>query len=127
MYSTVDLVTDSSNQAMKTIYLDDIKKAFSHLKIYENFKVGGYQTDLYIEDYDLVVEFDQKNNTREEFIKSELQCNLIKFDSTATNFSIFNVIAEVHKYIVNKILIDYDYLLAKRNHTIKILRHQFST
>jgi len=93
------------------VHIEAIERAFSDLKMYKQFKVGNYRTDLYIEEYDLVIECDEHNHTdrdpqtektREEYIKFRLQCDFIRFNPDAKNFSIFTVINTIHKHIMKK-------------------------
>lgn len=93
------------------VHLEAIEQSFSEVEMFKQFKVGKYRVDLYIEEYDLVIECDEYNHInrdptkekeREEFIKSELDCEFIRFNPDSKNFSIFKVIASIHKFILEK-------------------------
>lgn len=92
-------------------HLEAITQSFPDVQSYPQFKVGRYRVDLYMEDYDLVIECDEYNHRdrdpqreqeREDFIKSELGCKFIRFNPDCKNFSIFKVIASIHKFILFK-------------------------
>ena len=85
-----------------------IVKTLSHLKTYTQFKVGQYRLDLYIPKYNLAIECDEFNHSnrdpeyeeqRESFIKNELNCEFIRFNPDAKNFSTYDVIGEILKHI----------------------------
>lgn len=92
-------------------HLEAITQSFSEVQSYTQFKVGQYRVDLYMEDYDLIIECDEYNHRdrdpqreqeREDFIKSELGCEFIRFNPDCKNFSIFKVIASIHNFILSK-------------------------
>jgi very-short-patch-repair endonuclease len=111
-------------------HLEAIEKTFSEVKMYKQFRVGRYRVDLYIEEYNLVVECDEYNHTnynrreeeeRELFIKSELGCcDFIRFNPDAKEFSIFSVLGDIHKHIL-KIK---DEIIDRQSHKIKLLKEQ---
>jgi len=85
-----------------------IVKTLSHLKTYTQFKIGRYRLDLYIPKYNLAIECDEFNHSnrdpeyeeqRESFIKNELNCEFIRFNPDAKNFSTYDVIGEILKHI----------------------------
>ncbi|CCV02556.1 hypothetical protein IIV31_184R [Armadillidium vulgare iridescent virus] len=97
--------------------------------MYKQFKVGRYRVDLYIEEYNLVVECDEYNHCdrdpreereRECFIRSELGCEFIRFNPDAKNFSIFTVLGDIHKHILN----EKDAIISKQAQKIKLLKKQ---
>jgi very-short-patch-repair endonuclease len=94
------------------LHLEAIEKTFSKVNMYKQFKVGRYRVDLYVEEYNLVVECDEYNHSdrnpkeekeRECFIKSELGCDFIRFNPDSKDFSIFSVLGDIHQHILNKI------------------------
>jgi hypothetical protein len=71
------------------VHTEAIQKCFPNVEIYKQFKVGKYRVDLYFEEYNLVVECDEYDHRdrnpkeeviREAFIKSELDCEFIRFN-----------------------------------------------
>lgn len=115
------------------LHLEAIEKTFSKVNMYKQFKVGKYRVDLYIEEYNLVVECDEYNHSnrnpqeekeRELFIKEELECDFVRFNPDAKNFSIFSVLGDVHQYLLNKKIEEKDTVIASQAQKIKLLREQ---
>jgi len=144
MYSTVDkLVEDvggalwnvkhntlSDLKDLKDKNLQTIEKIISGTtNVYKNFKVGEYHVDLYLEEYNLVVEcihaskyLDvRSDDKRTNFIKSELWCEFIRFNSLCDNFSISDVVGDIFKFILTK----KNQQLEEKDHKIKLLKQQF--
>jgi len=116
-------------------HLEAIERTFSHLKMFKQFKVGRYRVDLYIEEYDLVIECDEYDHkyrdpnaekTREEFIRRELACYFIRFNPNYKGFSIFSVIGDIHRFIFDKSVNQKDLIIEKKNIKIKLLRDQLN-
>jgi very-short-patch-repair endonuclease len=116
------------------VHLEAIEQSFS-VVMFKQFKVGSYRVDLYIEEYDLVVECDeynhrdrdpQKEKEREEFIRSELGCEFIRFNPDCKNFSIFKVIRSIHKFILERETRELQTVIEKKNKKIKLLKAQLS-
>jgi very-short-patch-repair endonuclease len=117
------------------VHLEAISKSFPDVEKYTQFKVGTYRVDMYMEDYDLVIECDeynhrdrdpQKEKQREEFIKLELNCEFIRFNPDKKNFSIFEVIASIHKFILEKQTGELKRIIKKYNHKNKLLKAQLT-
>ena len=115
------------------VHLEAIEQSFSEVEMFKQFKVGKYRVDLYIEEYDLVVECDeynhserdpQKEKEREEFIRSELDCEFIRFNPDCKNFSIFKVIGNIHKFILGRETEKLQTTIEKKNKKIKLLKAQ---
>jgi very-short-patch-repair endonuclease len=115
------------------IHLEAIEQSFSEVEMFKQFKVGRYRVDLYIDEYDLVVECDeynhrdrdpQKEKEREEFIRSELDCEFIRFNPDCKNFSIFKVIGIIHKFILERETRKLQTTIEKKNKKIKLLKAQ---
>jgi hypothetical protein len=101
---------------IKEPYIEAIEQTFAGIQMYEQFKVGSYRIDLYMEDYDLVIEFNHKEcKDREEYIKHKLQCEYMRFDPNSKHFSIFGAIGNIHRYI-----------MSKKNHKIELLKQQIN-
>lgn len=71
---------------------------------------GKYRIDLYFPKYKLAIECDEfghsdrpegYDETRQEYIKNELNCRFIRYNPDSDNFSIFNVINNIINYIYN--------------------------
>jgi very-short-patch-repair endonuclease len=110
------------------VHLEAISKSFPDVEKYTQFKVGPYRVDMYIEDYDLVIECDEYNHRdrdpqeekeREKFIISELNCEFIRFNPDQKNFSIFEVIATIHKFILEKTIATKDETIRQKDETIR--------
>lgn len=117
------------------VHLEAIEQSFSEVAMFKQFKVGTYRVDLYIEEYDLVVECDeynhrnrdpQKEKEREEFIRSELDCEFIRFNPDCKNFSIFKVIGSIHKFILERETRKLQTTIEKKNKKIKLLKAQLN-
>jgi very-short-patch-repair endonuclease len=72
--------------------------------VYRQYKVGSYFVDLYIPKINIVVECDEDGHkdrnltyehTREEFIKTKLGCEFIRFNPNDTNFDLSDVINKI--------------------------------
>ena len=48
------------------VHLESIEQSFSEVEMFKQFKVGSYRVDLYIEEYDLVVECDENNHSERD-------------------------------------------------------------
>ena len=108
-----------------------IVKTLSHLKTYTQFKVDRYRLDLYIPKYNLAIECDEFNQStrdpeyeeqRESFIKNKLNCEFIRFNPDAKNFSTYDVIGDILKHIekskdqkINKLKIEIENLTLTTN------------
>lgn len=89
-----------------------IVRTFSHLKTYTQFSVGPYRLDLYIPDYDLAIECNELNHSdrdpkkeeeRTTFIKSDLNCEFIRFNPDGENFSTYEVIGSIVQHIEKRL------------------------
>lgn len=90
-----------------------IMQAFNGEDMQRQYPVsrGKYRIDLYFPKYKLAIECDEfghfdrpegYDETREEYIKNELNCRFIRYNPDSDNFSIFNVINNIINYIYNK-------------------------
>lgn len=73
--------------------------------------VDGYFLDMYLPEYNLVIECDEfghskydknKDNEREKYIKDKLKCEFIRFNPDARDFNVITVIKEIYKVILIK-------------------------
>ena len=92
-------------------YISAIKEAFYYMDCKSQFPVNTYYVDLYIKDFNLVIECDEYNHRdrdpmyeqeRQEYIESKLGCHFIRFNPDEPNFSIFKVIGDINKYMLKK-------------------------
>ena len=90
-----------------------IMQAFNGEDMQRQYPVsrGKYRIDLYFPKYKLAIECDEfghsdrpegYDETRQEYIKNELNCRFIRYNPDSDNFSIFNVINNIINYIYNK-------------------------
>ncbi len=79
--------------------------------IKSQYCIDGYFLDMYLPEYNLVIECDEfghskynkdKDNEREKYIKDKLKCKFIRFNPDAKNFNIITVIKEIYKVILIK-------------------------
>lgn len=91
-------------------HIEAIEQSFPDVEMQRQFKIEKYRVDLYIEKYNLVIECDEFNHRdrdpqlekeREDFIKSKLNCEFIRFDPDCKDFSIFSVISRIYKFILD--------------------------
>jgi very-short-patch-repair endonuclease len=117
-------------QPIQNKNLEAIEKSLSDtFKIFKNFKIGNYYVDLYLEEFNLVIDqihldnnFDiESDDYKLNFIKSELACEIIRFNPYSSNFSIFMVIGSIFKYILSQKTKQ----LIEKDHKIKLLKDQF--
>jgi very-short-patch-repair endonuclease len=122
------------------VHTEAIQQCFPNVQIYKQFKVGKYRVDLYFEEYNLVVECDEYDHRdrnpkeeaiREAFIKSELDCEFIRFNPDRKGFTVFEVIAEIHGFMIaekdrvlKKVINEKDLIIKDKNHKIKLLKAQ---
>jgi very-short-patch-repair endonuclease len=133
------------------VHLEAIQKCFPKVEMYKQFRVGKYRVDLYLEEYNLVVECDEYNHrdrdpkeeaVREAFIKSKLDCEFVRFNPDRKGFSVFEVIAEIHQFIIaekdrvmekavaekdramEKAVVEKDRIIKDNNRKIKLLKAQ---
>ena len=89
-----------------------IMQAFNGEDMQRQYPVsrGKYRIDLYFPKYKLAIECDEfghsdrpegYDETRQEYIKNELNCRFIRYNPDSDNFSIFNVINNIINYIYN--------------------------
>ena len=90
--------TDTINSIVKILDCKYIKE----------YKIEKYRVDLYIPEYDLVIECDENDHKyrdieyekdRENYIQDKLKCILIRYDPYSKNFDIFNIIKQINTII----------------------------
>ena len=89
-----------------------IMQAFNGEDMQRQYPVsrGKYRIDLYFPKYKLAIKCDEfghsdrpegYDETRQEYIKNELNCRFIRYNPDSDNFSIFKVINKIINYIYN--------------------------
>lgn len=96
----------------ETQYLTFIKNCLpENLDIKYQYNVDGNLLDMYLPEYNIVVECDEfghkkynkeKEIQREEYIKNKLKCDVIRFNPDDKNFNIGFVVREIYNKIINK-------------------------
>ncbi len=83
--------------------------AFKCLNFKTQYAVGDYKIDLYFPEYKLAIECDEFNHmnrdseyekSREEYIKTSLECKFIRYNPDDINFNIFNVVSRIVEFIL---------------------------
>ena len=89
--------------------INDIISVFRLEKYKEQYVVGKYLVDLYFFEYKLVIECDEHNHSnrdadyerdREMYIVKKLGCTFLRFNPDSNNFSIMDVISNIHYEIM---------------------------
>ena len=88
--------------------LDSIKNAFEGENIQTNYRVLGYEIDIYFHDYKLAVGIDEKDHQdrdisceieRQKALEKELGCKFIRNNPDKENFNIFKAQNEIFRHI----------------------------
>ena len=88
--------------------LDSINKAFEGENIQTNYRVLGFEIDIYFNDYKLAVEIDEYNHEdrdigcevkRQKALEKELGCDFIRINPDKENFKVFKAINEIFRHI----------------------------
>lgn len=64
------------------------------------YNIGKYIVDIYLPDYNLVIEFDKyenKDNGREKYIKDKIKCNIVKLKLNEKDFNFYSIVPEIYK------------------------------
>ncbi len=86
-----------------------ISNAFKHLEPIEQFMVGNYRIDLYLQKAKISIECDEfghknynqvKDGFRQQEITKKLGCNWIRFNPNSEDFCIGNVINDIIKIAI---------------------------
>jgi len=87
--------TDTINSIVKILDCKYIKQ----------YKIDKYRVDLYVPEYNLVIECDENGHKdrdieyekdRENYIHDKLKCVFIRYDPYSKNFDIFNIIKQIN-------------------------------
>lgn len=102
-----NLIGDNLLGNNKKYYIDCIMKVFTTNRMIETrYKVENYIVDMYVPDFDLVIEVTRLyrsnydfnyENKRRHYIKDKLNCEFFTFDPHKPGFDIFNLISEIHE------------------------------
>jgi very-short-patch-repair endonuclease len=89
------------------ITIGQIRRAFIHLRMEQQFKVGRYYIDLYFPDNKIAVECDEEGHRnqhkypqeaerkRQSYIEERLKCTFVRYNPDAPNFNICDVIYQI--------------------------------
>jgi very-short-patch-repair endonuclease len=100
----VNIVQDTKEQE----FIGAIRKAFSHIPMEPQFRIGDYRIDLYFPSLKIAVECDEhghsdrdvsKEIARQEYIENQLNCRFLRFNPDAKNFCIYDVINELMRMV----------------------------
>jgi very-short-patch-repair endonuclease len=100
----VNIVQDTKEQE----FIRAICKAFSHLQMEPQFRIGDYRIDLYFPSLKIAVECDEhghfdrdksKEIARQEYIESQLNCRFLRFNPDAKKFCIYDIINELMRIV----------------------------
>lgn len=114
-------------------YIKSILRSFPEVEMFRKFKVCKYSVDLYVPKYNLVIErekinhynIDQKEEKdRLNFIKYVLDCKFISFNPDLKDFSIFSVISNIHKFILENEIIKLKSEIQQKDNIIKLLKNE---
>jgi hypothetical protein len=90
----VNIVQDTKEQE----FIGAIRKAFSHLPMEPQFRIGNYRIDLYDErghsDRD-----ESKEVARQAYIENQLGCRFLRFNPDAKDFCIYGTINELMRMV----------------------------
>lgn len=84
--------------------IGQIRRAFQHLRIVQQYKVGQYYIDLYIPDYRVAIECDEEGHRRyspqdeykrQNYIERRLNCTFVRYNPDAPSFNIGDVINHI--------------------------------
>jgi very-short-patch-repair endonuclease len=85
-----------------------ISAAFSHIKQIHQYPAGNYRIDLYLPDYCIAVECDEKGHQcynheedicRQQYLEEALHCVFVRYNPDAKDFNIGNVINQIMRII----------------------------
>ena len=95
-------------KAIEKTTLKSLRETFKEENIKTDYKVLGYETDLYIHDYKFVVEIDEKDHQdrdnareieRQKALEKELGSKFIRINPDKKSFNIFKAQNEIFKHI----------------------------
>src|SRR5580704_1627482 len=100
----VNIVQDTKEQE----FIGAIRKAFSHLPMEPQFRIGDYRIDLYLTSLKIAVECDERGHSdrdvskevaRQAYIENQLGCRFLRFNPDAKDFCIYGTINELMRMI----------------------------
>ena len=78
----------------------------------QQFSIGSYRIDLYIPEHKLAIECDKNDYKdreiidygirRQKFIENQLNCNFIRYNPDAKDFTMKSVLNKIFQYIYQK-------------------------
>jgi len=100
----VNIVQDTKEQE----FIGAICKAFSHLSMEPQFRIGNYRIDLYFTSLKIAVECDERGHSdrdgskevaRQAYIENQLGCRFLRFNPDAKDFCIYGTINELMRMV----------------------------
>jgi very-short-patch-repair endonuclease len=100
----VNIVQDTKEQE----FIGAIRKAFSHLPMEPQFRIGDYRIDLYLTSLKIAVECDERGHSdrdvskeiaRQAYIENQLGCRFLRFNPDAKDFCIYGTINELMRMV----------------------------
>jgi very-short-patch-repair endonuclease len=100
----VNIVQDTKEQE----FIGAIRKAFSHLPMEPQFRIGNYRIDLYLTSLKIAVECDERGHSdrdeskevaRQAYIENQLGCRFLRFNPDAKDFCIYGTINELMRMV----------------------------
>jgi very-short-patch-repair endonuclease len=100
----VNIVQDTKEQE----FIGAIRKAFSHLSMEPQFRIGDYRIDLYLTSLKIAVECDERGHSdrdgskevaRQAYIENQLGCRFLRFNPDAKDFCIYDTINELMRMV----------------------------
>ena len=92
-------------------FIGAIRAVFAHVDNKTQFCIGVYRIDLYFIDLRIAVECDElghsdrdpiKEQRRQKFIESQLNCTFFRFNPDCKNFNIYETLNKLLKHIESK-------------------------
>ena len=100
----VNIVQDTKEQE----FIGAIRKAFSHIPMEPQFRIGDYRIDLYFPSLKIAVECDERGHSdrdgskevaRQAYIENQLGCRFLRFNPDAKDFCIYGTINELMRMV----------------------------
>jgi very-short-patch-repair endonuclease len=100
----VNIVQDTKEQE----FIGAIRKAFSHIPMEPQFRIGDYRIDLYLTSLKIAVECDERGHSdrdeskevaRQAYIENQLGCRFLRFNPDAKDFCIYDTINELMRMV----------------------------
>jgi very-short-patch-repair endonuclease len=109
-------------------FVNFLQKIYSSEKLIHQYTIGKYKIDLYLPDYNLVIECDEhfhifqkeEDIKREKYIKDKLNCTFIRFIQSKSNECLPELLNNINKIIEDKKLQDLRFEIMNLNTKLDI-------